>query len=323
MPNYCEAITATGVPCIRRANNDTDGFHFCGQHLGIYIDAKLRNGGVPRPADRCHVISGLRNFCPYNCAPDDIRCQRHLPPDLGGPQEEIVELFGWGPQDIADALANPNVRIRGFEDWGIPAPVPGEPVFVLIPPVVPFAADPQNVHRKEVSEQTNKATEFLMNIPLPKRRRDELWKLAVAAFVGFVGANMQLFVSILADMEHWVNTDSCRKKDDHLYRELLYRLIVYIQKSEHKKELFKRLYEECCDAVGMCCEGHISRLCNVLVGYVEGLDAPVSLGELTQQKMAAIAGQDIPEEDKKRQANEFFDKHGVPAEERAAWLDAF
>jgi hypothetical protein len=47
------------------------------------------------------------------------------------------------------------------------------------------------------------------------------------------------------------------------------------------------------------------------------------LGELIQQKMAAIAGQDIPEDDKRRLANEFFDQHGVVEGERVAWLDAF
>jgi hypothetical protein len=44
---------------------------------------------------------------------------------------------------------------------------------------------------------------------------------------------------------------------------------------------------------------------------------------LVQNKMAAIAGLDVSEEDKRRQANEFFDTHAVPAAERAAWLEAF
>ena len=202
--------------------------------------------------------------------------------------------------------------------------MPPEPEVVWVPPPeVPFAADSQNVHRKEVSAQTNKATKFLMNIKLPKKRQNELWKVLVTAFLRFVTANMGLFTSVIYDVSVWLKKDTCRELNDKLYRELLYRLIVYIQNSEHRDELFKRLWEECCDSLGMCCEGHISRLCNVLVGYVEGLDPPISLGELTQQKMAAIAGMEASEDDKRRMANEFFDTHAVPAGERMAWLEAF
>jgi hypothetical protein len=73
----------------------------------------------------------------------------------------------------------------------------------------------------------------------------------------------------------------------------------------------------------MCCEGHISRLCNVLVGFDDAFQPPVSFGELLQSKMSAIAGLDVTEEEKRRQATAFFDEHGTPAEERVAWLEAF
>ena len=75
--------------------------------------------------------------------------------------------------------------------------------------------------------------------------------------------------------------------------------------------------------MGMCCEGHISRLCNVLVGFDDAFQPPVALGELMQQKMAAIAGLDVSEEEKRRQATQWFTEHGVPEAERVAWLDAF
>jgi hypothetical protein len=88
-------------------------------------------------------------------------------------------------------------------------------------------------------------------------------------------------------------------------------------------ELNKRLWEECKEATGMCCEGHISRLCNVLVGFDDAFQPPVALGELIQQKMGAIAGLDVDEEEKRRQANAWFDEVAVPTAERVAWLEAF
>jgi hypothetical protein len=44
---------------------------------------------------------------------------------------------------------------------------------------------------------------------------------------------------------------------------------------------------------------------------------------LLQNKMAAIAAQDLPEEEKRRQATAFFNEVGLPDSERVAWLDAF
>ena len=87
--------------------------------------------------------------------------------------------------------------------------------------------------------------------------------------------------------------------------------------------MYRRCWEECNEAVGMCCEGHISRLCNVLVGFDEAFQPPVPFGEILQSKMAAIAGMDVSEEEKRKLANAFFDEHKTPAEERTAWLDAF
>ena len=322
--NNCQGIVIEGAGqayrlCRRRGNNEIiDGFNFCQVHRRIYAQSSAVLGA--RPPDRCHVISREGNYCPNNCFPGDFRCQRHLPPDLGGPEEQVIMPGGVGMDEFAAALANPRIRVMGFEDWGIPAPIPGQRVFVV---EQRFAEDPQNVHRKEVSEQTNKATEFLMKVPLPDQRRDELWKVTVAVFLGFVGTNMKLFVSVIADIERWVNTDSCRKANDHLYRELLYRLIMYIQKSEHREELLKRLWEECRESVGMCCEGHLSRLCNVLVGYVEGIDPPVSVGELLQQKMAAIASLDISVEEKVGKAWFVFEELAIPMDQREAWIGAF
>jgi len=92
---------------------------------------------------------------------------------------------------------------------------------------------------------------------------------------------------------------------------------------ETKIELFKRTFEECFESVGMCCDGHISRICNVLVGFDETFAPPVPFGELLQSKMASIAAADISTDEKIQQAVAFFNEHNVPESERSAWLDAF
>ena len=72
----------------------------------------------------------------------------------------------------------------------------------------------------------------------------------------------------------------------------------------------------------MCCEGHLARLTNVLVGFDEDIPAPVAVGEILQQKIAAIAALDVRVEEKVGQAWVVFVELNIPMEERMAWLDA-
>ena len=145
-------------------------------------------------------------------------------------------------------------------------------------------------------------------------------------WLGILGVSYGSYLRVAQDVNRWFNTKDCRVVDDNLYRKLLRGLVAMLnaeKDDERRSELFRRLWEECSESVGMCCEGHISRLCNVLVGFDEAFQPPVAFGEILQSKMAAIAGLDISDDEKRKQANAFFDEHGTPQEERVAWLDAF
>lgn len=285
--HLCDGLTADSQACSRRGVHPVDTFHFCFQHVVIYERVRMRRG--PRPPERCHHITSTNNYCRNAAIPGLIQCVRHLfhNPPAAAPAAPVALL--------------------------------GDPIPAPAPALGAFALDNQNVHRGEVSEQTNKATEFLLKIAPAVNP----WKEICGELLAAADNNMGLYIRVLDDVLKWIRTRTCRKQNDDLYKKLMYSLVTYIKKSEHKEELWKRLWQECVDSLGMCCEGHIGRLCNVLVGYVEGIGPQVSLGELMQHKMAAIAALDISEEDKKKQANEFFDTHGVPEASRVAWLEAF
>jgi hypothetical protein len=100
-------------------------------------------------------------------------------------------------------------------------------------------------------------------------------------------------------------------------------MIRNLPDDETKIEVFKRAFEECYESVSMCCDGHITRICNVLVGFDEAFAPPVPLGDVIQSKMAAIAGMDISTEEKVRLATAFFNEHNVQEADRTAWLEAF
>jgi hypothetical protein len=73
----------------------------------------------------------------------------------------------------------------------------------------------------------------------------------------------------------------------------------------------------------MCCDGHLSRLCNVLVGFIEDIKTEVPVGELLQQKMSAIAAMDADTDRKRREALTVFEELRIPLAERDAWIEAF
>lgn len=201
-----------------------------------------------------------------------------------------------------------------------PARLPGVP----LAPLARLADDAQNVHTTVVSNQTNAGMEKILATVVPKEQQTEK-SIMSAWMAGLTTVGWSTILKTAADVNYWFNMKTCRVANDSLYRNMLRGLVAMINKTddEQKSELYKRLWEECREATGMCCEGHITRLCNVMVGFDDAFQPPVALGDLMQQKMAAIAGLDVDEEEKRRQANAWFDEVAVPVADRAAWLEAF
>lgn len=172
--------------------------------------------------------------------------------------------------------------------------------------------DNQNVHTSVVNNQTSSTLEKLLDIETEPQYKN---------FENEVGRTTET-IPVLSDIETWYNKRTCRNRNDHLYQRVFDGLWVTITKSAHKKELTQRLLEEAHDSLGMCCEGHISRLCNVLVGFDETVQPEISVGELLQQKMAAISGMDLSVEHKVGQAWTVFEELKIPMNDREAWIEA-
>ena len=165
--------------------------------------------------------------------------------------------------------------------------------------------------------------EKLLAEPCPKNQITQ--KTIMCRWVPIVKAKWEDMLATATDVNRWYTTKTCRNPDDRLYCHLLRGLVARLEKTsgELRAELYKRLYEECSEARGMCCEGHITRLCNVLVGFDDAFAPPVPFGEILQNKMSAIASMDIETEEKIQQATAFFNEYAVPDADRAAWLEAF
>ena len=190
-----------------------------------------------------------------------------------------------------------------------------------------LSQDTQNVHTPEVNSQTNKSVMKLLEIYNKechgRAYRSPEWSAAKWLTYGLGSwEDVRLTVD---DMVAWYNKGTCVDKNDRFYKKLLdglYFYIYHVEDAETKKELYKRLFQECRESVGMCCQGHVSRLCNVLVGFDDAFKPPLSASEILQTEIPKIASSDLSDAEKIKQATELFDRINLAADKREEWLAA-
>jgi hypothetical protein len=187
-----------------------------------------------------------------------------------------------------------------------------------------LAVDTQNVHREVVVKQTNTNVELLLEAAkeAPADLDPEGW-----ATVKWITSKVvfQDYVRVIMDVHHWFTKRTCKATGDYLYKQVFTGVITKLASMEDEEvrgELVKRLWEECVESLDMCCEGHISRLANVFVGFDSAFKSPASPNEMLQAQIAEIAQMKLRLETKLAKANAVMDELKVPVEERLPWLQA-
>ena len=189
-----------------------------------------------------------------------------------------------------------------------------------------LAADTQNVHSAEFSKQMTEAIEMLCAVEIPNTQKATVHEMRDSwRRLGKTEAEIAV---VYRDVTTWWNKATVYKIDDKLYRRCLRGLWYTIKTytGETRAELEKRLWDECRDACvpySVCTQGHLARLSNVMVGFDEAFAQPVAVGEILQQKMAAIAGMDIESDKQIELAKALLAELKIPEEKHADWLAAF
>ena len=184
-----------------------------------------------------------------------------------------------------------------------------------------IARDTQNVHTKEVSVQTQKMTDILLSHVVPDGQKT--LQLLTVKFSKYCNiAHMTELLTVLADMNVWYEKSMCIKEGDRLYHHMLNAVVAKIEASEQKRELYRRAYEEAMESVGMCCQGHLSRLVNIFSGFDSEFTSPASAKELLQDKMARIAAANSSVEEKIASAQDTLVELQIPRDEWNAWIEA-
>lgn len=328
MENLCQTITKKGTPCGCKARQ---GFATCGTH-------KTKNE-VKAELVLCQCIQKNKLPCSKQEYADGM-CLRHyrshkekLEKDTAGVvwHHCLIDLYtNASVEDARNRLEFAYTTGDITEFWyGIYSLLLEEELetfYMFHPPpketpkseLHALSLDIQNVHTGVVNDLVNKGLATLLECPpLPPQN------LKVEITNAWASKPKKEVTKVVKDMAKWYNVKSCREEDDELYKRALNGLWSTILQSPHKADLLERLWEEASESVGMCCDGHIARLCNVMCGFDDAFKPQVSVGELLQQKIATISTKDLPTHQKVGEAWAVFEELSVPMEERMAWLEAF
>ena len=188
-----------------------------------------------------------------------------------------------------------------------------------------FAQDAQNVHTREANVMVENAKKELEGAVAIE---NSLTQIKARFKERKFGTETQRR-NVHADMTIWYSDARVMRAVGQLedntgaYKRLLDKVWGMIQTSKHKDDLEQRLWEEAVDSLGMCTQGHMTRLANVLQGFEEAAEAPkveIPKGERLQAAMAQI--NELPANERESAARRVFAELEIADGEEGAWLEA-
>ncbi len=174
-----------------------------------------------------------------------------------------------------------------------------------------FIHDNQNVHRARTVSHVTRIFNKLMEIVVP---RDQ-------TTLGSIIVKCKLPPRAIIHLTQHYCEPVTIYEIPRAYPRALDAVWAFIEAHPEKEELYVRVRDEMTDNIGMCAQGNLSRVCNIVSGYIEGIQPAVAQGEILQNKMAAIAGDS--EGDKVGRAKKVLQELYIPEDQWAPWIEAF
>lgn len=278
-------------------------------------EAVIANGGLdPRPPVELigtgNVPKRIRYLRLRNAPGDDLeiailrqRLNRQVRP---------VGVAVWVDPD-AETETDDELDLRPFGAAAGPAvrPVGGE--------LAQFARDGQNVHTTQMVKQTKEIVDRILKIPVPDEYK---WSTGSVKTPGEIMMDCKITQSAGWQlMSQYAQPVSIYDMGAGIYGKVLDSVWQYIKGSPDKADLCKILKQEMQDNIGMCAQGNLTRICNILAGYMEGVGSTESLAERLGRLMPGLMSVEDQKE-RVRQAVNLLKENGAPREEWADWIGA-
>jgi len=229
-------------------------------------------------------------------------------------------------QLLLDARANrrapaPRGRAAAIHAAGVAARAEAEARALANPNenMAAFARDRQNVHTTAAVKQVKHNINVIRGIFVPEAYR---WK---------PNATSKTFKEIVYECDlspkgnwqfasYYCNNATIYDLEPGIFGIMTDGVWQFIRDSPDKTCLVKILKTELEDNIGMCAQGNLSRICNVLSGYLEGIGQRESLYEILGREFSKLFEM-AREGDRFREGERILRENNVPEAEWETWLD--
>jgi hypothetical protein len=192
-----------------------------------------------------------------------------------------------------------------------------EPVYQEVNHLAAFAADNQNVHTNLIVQKVKAMVQKILEIPVPAEYSTDTLKTP---------GEIILECKLTKKAAQQMMSKYCEEVDIYdlgigIYPNVLNSVWQYIKTSEHTEDLKRILASEMQDNIGMCQQGNLSRLCNILSGYLDGLIVDTkSPREILGERLALISQSNHNSVEKFLQARQALEELEIPLSEWDEWL---
>jgi len=219
--------------------------------------------------------------------------------------------------ELQQRIARRREQIRNdrFAHLGMQAEAENE--FIVQQQLAAFAADNQNVHTTLIVQKVKAMVTKILEIPVPLEYATDTLKTP---------GEIILQCNLTKKAAQQMMSKYCEEVDIYelgigIYPCVLNSVWQYIKNSEHTEDLKKILASEMQDNIGMCQQGNLSRLCNILSGYLDGLIVDTkSPREILGERLALISQGNYNAVEMFLQARQALEELEIPPSEWDDWL---
>ena len=179
-----------------------------------------------------------------------------------------------------------------------------------------FVNDNQNIHTAVVVDKVKVMVEKIIKITVPSEYETDTLKTTAEIILE---CNLSKRAASQM-MSKYCSDESIYELGEGIYASVLNSIWQYIKASSDANDLKKILATEMEDNIGMCAQGNLSRLCNILSGYVDGIDADVkSTNQILGDRLAELI--EITDEiERIKMAETILTELDVPKDDWTIWI---
>lgn len=201
---------------------------------------------------------------------------------------------------------------------GVVAAGGGPPVAAARPvgELARFAGDNQNVHTTVAVNMTKEVINRILKIPVPAEYK---WNSQYCSKTpGEIVVQCRLTPKAAWQMiSKYCQDETIYDLEKGIYGKVLDGVWQYVLHMEDSSGIVMSLRQEMEDCIGMCAQGNLTRLCNILAGYMEGIGSQESQSEILGRKIPLV----MAIEDEKERLHEAIKLLGEVGLPRDQWLD--